>query len=137
MYTISFCFCKVFVTQWEIPSVSYGKSCVFCFVCVRPRPRFFCCFAFAALDETQIWLGDLRDRLLFSPFSFSGGVLICHCLLQLERHFFCPSSLSFRQVDQHAVACSWLIKAISNYVHSGGKSKPRIRCRRRTRYTVQ
>ena len=41
MYTISFCFCKVFVTQWEIPSVSYGKSCVFCFVCVRPRPRFF------------------------------------------------------------------------------------------------
>ena len=76
------------------------------------------------------------NRLLFSPFSFS-GVLICHCLLQLERLLFCPSSLSFLQVDQHAVACSWLIKAISNYVHSGGKSKPRIRCRRRTRYTVQ
>ena len=47
-------------------------------------------------------------------------------LLLSYAFFFRSSSLSFRQVDQHAVACSWLINAISNYVHSWDKSEPRI-----------
>ena len=102
--------------------------CVLFCLCSAPAP-FFCCFAFAALDETQI-------VFCFRPFLFlvCWFAIVCY---SWNDFFFCPSSLSFLQVDQHAVACSWLIKAISNYVHSGGKSKPRIRCRRRTRYTVQ
>ena len=47
-------------------------------------------------------------------------------LLLSYAFFFRSSSLSFRQVDQHAVACSWLLNAISNYVHSWDKSEPRI-----------
>jgi hypothetical protein len=53
-----------------------------------------------------------------------GGTSRCRNLsLKLSSDFFFrPSPLSFRQVDQHAVACGLLIKQLVNYVsHLGAK----------------
>ena len=59
----------------------------------------------------------------------------CHWMTR--RIFFRPSPLSFRQVDQHAVACSLLIKAIGKLCQpSWCKDGPKSPCQWRTRYTV-